>query len=219
MRIADGEGFDGRPRAAACAAALLHDTGRYEQLRRWGTFRDSESADHAVLSHDEVKSSGWLDGADAEMRSAVLSAVLYHNRRELPEGLDALTSAASHTVRDADKLDIFRVLEERVSATDWRADTRAFWNLPVYAPPNPAVISGIEAGRPVDYRDIRSIADFVLIQVGWMISDLHYATSCRICVEGGHLEFRRRFLHELTDDPAVDRLCDMAETAMRIPRA
>jgi hypothetical protein len=218
-RIAVGEGFDARTREAVRAAALLHDTGRYEQLRRWGTFRDSESADHAVLSHDTVKASGWLDDMDGEMRSAVLAAVLYHNRRELPEGLDALAFASAHTVRDADKLDIFRVLEDRVAKTDWRTDTRAFWNLPVCAPPNPAVVSGIEAGEPVDYGNIRSIADFVLIQVGWMISDLHYATSRRICVEGGHLEFRRRFLHELTDDSAVDRLCDMAEAAMRIPRA
>ena len=212
--IADGENFDAATREAALAAALLHDTGRYEQLRLYNTFRDSESVDHAVFSHDIVKEKGWLDGVchDAATRKAVLDAVLFHNRREIPEGLDALTEACSHTVRDADKLDIFRVLEDQIEHTDWRSDSRAFWNLRTDAAPSPAVVDCIEKGLPVDYQEIKSLADFVLIQVGWMLSGLHYATARRICRERGHLEFRRRFLHELTDDPSVDRLCDMVAT-------
>ena len=208
--IADGEGFDALERETALAAALLHDTGRYEQLRRYNTFKDSESVDHAVFSHDIVKEAGWLEAAGARRADAVLDAVLYHNRRDLPEGLDHVTQLASDTVRDADKLDIFRVLEDQVAHTDWRSDSRAFWNLAVSAPPNPVVVSCIEEHRPVDYQSIKSLADFVLIQVGWMISELVFGTSRRLCSERGHLEYRRRFLHELTDDPAVDRLCDIA---------
>ena len=205
--IADGEGFDAETREAALAAALLHDTGRYEQLRVYDTFRDSDSVDHAVFSHDIVKEKGWLDG-DAH-RDAILAAVLYHNRREIPESLDPLTEACAHTVRDADKLDIFRVLEDQVEHTDWRKDSRAFWNLRTDAAPNPAVVECISAGRPVDYQNIKSLADFVLIQVGWMVSGLRYATTRRLCRERGHLAFRRNFLHQLTDDPSVDKVCDL----------
>lgn len=53
--------------------------------------------------------------------------------------------------------------------------------------------------------------DFVLVQVGWMVSGLHFATSRRLCAERGHLAFRRRFLHTLTDAASVDGLCDLAE--------
>ena len=205
--IAKGEGFDA-PTARACeAAALLHDTGRYEQLRVYNTFRDSDSVDHAVFSHDLVKEKGWLDGW--EDKDAILAAVLYHNRREIPEGLDPLTLACSRTVRDADKLDIFRVLEDQIATTDWRHDCRAFWNLPTTARPNPAVLAAIRAGRPVDYQNIASLADFVLIQVGWMVSGLAYATTRRLCAARGHLAFRRDFLHQLTDDPAVDEICSL----------
>jgi hypothetical protein len=214
--IADGEEFDAETREAALAAALLHDTGRYEQLRLYDTFRDSDSVDHAVFSHDIVEAKGWLDELvpDARRRDAILKAVLYHNRRDMPEGLDKLTEACSHTVRDADKLDIFRVLEDQVERTDWRSDTRAFWNLAVNAPPSPAVVECIEKRVPVAYQDIKSLADFVLIQVGWMLSGLHYHTSRRICRERGHLEFRRGFLHQLTDDPSIDRLCDLVCSAI-----
>ena len=230
--IADGEGFSEEEREVALAAALLHDTGRYEQLKRYDTFRDSDSVDHAVFSHDIVVEKGWLDKADRvdsvtsgretaspfwsgresgeAKKESILRAVLYHNRRDLPGNMDSLTEVASHTVRDADKLDIFRVLEDRVEHTDWRGDLRAFWNLSVSAPPNPDVVECIEKGRPVDYQNIKSLSDFVLIQVGWMVSELHFATSRRLCRERNHLAYRRDFLHRLTDSPAIDRLCDIA---------
>ena len=209
--VADGEAFDGPTREAAVAAALLHDTGRYEQLRRYNTFKDADSVDHAVLSHDIVKEKGWLREAGVGNHEAVLAAVLYHNRRDLPEGLDAITLAASQTVRDADKLDIFRVLEDQVEHTDWQSGSRAFWSLPVSEPPNRAVVECIEARRPVAYGDIKSLADFVLIQVGWMVSGLAYATSRRLCAERGHLDYRRRFLRKIAGGADAERLCDMAE--------
>lgn len=211
-RIAVGENFDARTAAAAEAAALLHDTGRYEQLKVYNTFRDSDSVDHAVFSHQIVKEKGWLDGwAD---KDAILAAVLYHNRREIPAGLDPLTDDVSKTVRDADKLDIFRVLEDQIAHTDWRHDARAFWNLPTTKAPNPVVAEAIRAGRPVDYQHIESLADFVLIQVGWMISGLAFATSRKLCAARGHLAYRRDFLHQLTDSPVVDELCDLAEKCL-----
>ena len=208
--IADGEGFDPLMREVALSAALLHDTGRYEQLKRFNTFKDSESIDHAVFSHDIVKEKGWLEAAGSPRADAILAAVLYHNRREIPDGLDEVTFTASHTVRDADKLDIFRVLQDQVEHTDWRKDSRAFWNLATNLPPNPVVVECIENRRPVDYQAIKSLSDFVLIQVGWMLSGLHFGTARRLCAERGHLEYRRNFLHQLSSDKSIDRLCDLA---------
>ena len=208
--IAMGEGFDEKTRRVCEAAALLHDTGRYEQLKRYNTFRDADSVDHAVFSHDIVKEKNWLADVSQDERDAILAAVLYHNRRDLPDGLDPLTAAAAMTVRDADKLDIFRVLEHQVATTDWRKDSAAFWNLPLSAPPSTEVVDAIKERRPVDYQHIRSLADFVLIQVGWMISGLYYATTRRLTGERGHLQFRRNFLHQLVDSPEIDLICDMA---------
>ena len=244
--IADGEGFSDEEREVSLAAALLHDTGRYEQLKRYNTFKDSDSVDHAVFSHDIVVEKGWLDqveevkvkgegegegegevkvkGEGEQWKDAILKAVLYHNRRDLPKEIENplftftshlhLTSIASHSVRDADKLDIFRVLEDQIEHTDWRKDSRAFWNLAVSAPPNPVVVECIKRGLPVDYQNIKSLSDFVLIQVGWMISGLHFATSRRLCRDRKHLAYRRSFLHRLTDSPEIDRVCDIAERVL-----
>ncbi len=208
--IAEGEGMDAETAEVCELAALLHDTGRYEQLRLYNTFRDSDSVDHAVFSHDIVRDKGWID--DHPHRKAVLDAVLFHNRREIPDGLDPLTAAVAHCVRDADKLDIFRVLEDRVENSDWRNDNTAFWSLPVHEKANPKIVEAVRKGLPVDYQNIKSLADFVLIQVGWLRSELHFGTSRRLAYERGHLAFRRRFLAELTDgDGETDSLC------MRMP--
>ena len=203
--IAHGEDFSASERDAALAAALLHDTGRYEQLRRYDTFRDADSVDHAKLSCDIVLENGWT------RERAVLDAILFHNRRDLPSDMDALTAVVAKTVRDADKLDIFRVLEAQVAETDWRGGSKAFWGLPVSEPPNPRVVDCILSSSAVDYREIKSLSDFVLIQVGWMVSGLEYATSRRLCRERSHLAFRRDFLRRLTGDASVDKVCRLAE--------
>ena len=163
LAIASGEGFDPVTSRVCEAAALLH-----------------------------VVQKGWLSDWPEEERRAILCAVLYHNRRDLPEGLDALTLAASQTVRDADKLDIFRVMEDRVKNTDWRHDSLAFWNLPTTARPSSVVVDAIRHGQPVDYQNIVSLADFVLVQVGWMVSGLAYSTTRRLTAERGHLAFQKR---------------------------
>lgn len=216
IAISSEEGFDPNTKLVCEAAALLHDTGRYEQLKRYNTFKDAESVDHAVFSHDIAKGSGWLEkcGVPENEARAILKAVLVHNRREIPDGMDDLELTASKVVRDADKLDIFRVLEDLVKTHDWRKDARAFWNLPPGAPPSAPVVAAILEKRPVDYGDISSLPDFILIQVGWMISGLYYQASRRLTAERGHLEFRRRFLKEITSDPAVDTICDFAKTVL-----
>ena len=204
--IAQGEGMDANLAEACEIAALLHDTGRYEQLRIYNTFRDSDSVDHAVFSHKIVQEKGWLDGYP--YRDEVLDAILFHNRRDVPEGLDPFTAAVVHCTRDADKLDIFRVMEDQVANTDWRRDSTAFWNLPAIAKPSPEVLAAIRDRRPVDYQNIKTLADFVLIQVGWLRTELHFATSRNLAHARGHLEFRRRFIAELSDsDEEADALC------------
>lgn len=195
------------------AAARLHDVGRFEQLRRYGTFRDSESIDHAELSHAIIEREGWLEGVPGA--ECILKAVLFHNRLELPDSLSPDEALVANAVRDADKLDIFRVLEERVANAGWEKDCAAFWNLPISNPPNPVVVENLRAGESVDYRNIKSLADFVLIQVGWMIGGLHFAVSRRLCAERGHLEFRRDFLTKLVKDTVIGDLCDLAAASLR----
>lgn len=205
--IAAGEGFDERTSLACEAAALLHDTGRYEQIRTYNTFRDSESVDHAKFSYDIVREKGWLDALDE--KDAILEAVRVHNMRLIPQEVegDLFASTIARVVRDADKLDIFRVLEDEIATNDWKNDCKAFWDLPVMAEPNTEIIRAIREKSPVNYQDIKTLADFILIQVGWIHNELNFKTSQDLCKERNHLEFRRNFLHQISSSDEIDDIC------------
>ena len=51
-RLARESGFTPAGTDVCWLAGLLHDIGRFEQLRRWDTFRDGDSADHAAIGID-----------------------------------------------------------------------------------------------------------------------------------------------------------------------
>lgn len=106
---------------------LLHDIGRFEQARRYGTFVDSQSVDHAELSADILFREGLIDrfeteGLPEDWKVIAETAVRQHNKLRLPETLDSRTRRFAEILRDADKTDIFRVIasipfEDRVGSS------------------------------------------------------------------------------------------------------
>ena len=87
---------------------ILHDIGRFEQLRRYGTFHDAQSIDHAACGAEILFAEGKIrdfvrdDSQDSLLKTAVAS----HNAYRIPEGLPARTEQFCHIIRDADKIDI-----------------------------------------------------------------------------------------------------------------
>lgn len=98
---------------------LLHDIGRFEQIRRFDTFNDAISVSHAslgveVLFGDEAD----VGVGDRLIRSFVRSddedeliraAIAHHSDYRLPSELDERTRLFCDILRDADKIDIIRV--------------------------------------------------------------------------------------------------------------
>ena len=125
-KIASAKGMSAADVDIAWLCGLLHDIGRFEQLRIWGTFKDSASCSHArlglaVLDGDSTFDGKALIGADGRMKlfsnnreilSIVRPAVSLHSDLSLPNDLDARTCCFCEIVRDADKVDIVRVFGE-----------------------------------------------------------------------------------------------------------
>lgn len=209
-RIMAGEAWPEAARVGGEACALLHDTGRYSQLLEYGTFQDAKSIDHAVRGVEVIESLGWLEGLDSAVRKRVLTAVALHNKKEVPAALDGEAAALCHLVRDADKLDIFRVMEESVADGSLERNPEIAWGLQVRGAPSPEVVEAVSAGRPVSYAWVRTLSDFVLIQVGWLNGGLRYGSSLRLARERQALEFREDFLKTLSADAGVAACCDAA---------
>ena len=126
-RCAESLGMDAGDRDFAWFLGLLHDIGRFEQARRFGTFVDAQSVDHAELSGDLLFRNGLIDrfpeeGLAGDWKAIAETAVRQHNKLRLPETLDSRTRRFAEILRDADKTDIFRVIasipfEDRVGSS------------------------------------------------------------------------------------------------------
>lgn len=213
-RIMAGEGWPAEAQVAGEACALLHDVGRHPQLKEYGTFRDSASIDHAVRGVEVIGSERLLEGLGDETRKRVLTAVALHNKKDVPATLEAETARLTHLVRDADKLDIFRVLETVIADGSLERNPEIAWGLQVLGAPSPEVVAAVRVGHSVDYGHVRTLSDFVLIQVGWLIGGFRNATALRLAAERKALEFRETFLKTLSSDPGVDVCCEAARAYM-----
>lgn len=90
---------------------LLHDIGRFEQVKRYGTFNDFKSVNHAKLSVEILFEENLIrkfieDDSEDEL---IRDAIEVHNAYRLPEDFSKRTLEFSNILRDADKIDIFKV--------------------------------------------------------------------------------------------------------------
>lgn len=90
---------------------ILHDVGRFEQLKNYGTFIDAQSIDHALYGAEILFEQGKIrDYIEGEQEDALLrTAVACHSAYRLPEDLDERSRMFCQILRDADKIDILKV--------------------------------------------------------------------------------------------------------------
>lgn len=110
-RIAKSERMSQEDADLAWLLGMLHDIGRFEQLRKFGTFNDAESVDHAKLGADILFQEGKIrDYVTEEAEDFLIEqAIRVHNAFRVPENMDTRVECLSHILRDADKIDILKV--------------------------------------------------------------------------------------------------------------
>lgn len=172
-------------RRALLLAALFHDFGRFKQYAVYKTFSDSQSVNHAYLSAGEVKRLGIFRAEARQVRRLAMAAIVLHNRFALPDAVNADTRAVAEAVRDADKLDIMRIMASSLTV-DGPVDPVIALHVTDSSEATPAVLAAVTERRPGRYADLRTITDFKLLICGWLYG-LNYASSRRMAASGGHL--------------------------------
>ncbi|MBS6555643.1 HDIG domain-containing metalloprotein [Collinsella stercoris] len=110
--IARGEGLPPADVDLAWLCGLLHDIGRFEQLRQWGTFSDADSCSHAALGIQVLKDEMGSFTRDPEWAHIIERAVALHSDFRLPSDLGARERLFCTITRDDDKVDILRVFNQ-----------------------------------------------------------------------------------------------------------
>lgn len=105
----------------AFAIGMLHDIARFEQVKRYNTFEDRKSIDHAELGISILFEEDLIKRFDIEEKyyDVIKKAIKYHNKYIIPEGLTDYENMFCKIIRDADKIDIIKVNVEHFLKGDF----------------------------------------------------------------------------------------------------
>lgn len=160
-------------------AALFHDVGRFEQLRRYNTFSDQDSCNHGHLGARLIVSQGFLKDETPEVRKIVIQAVADHNRPAVPQALRGKRRLVLEALRDADKADILNLVSEHLAPGKSHDAVVLMHLADEPGQVSPAILDALEAGCIAKYADMRFVNDFRVVLCTW-VTDLHFATTFEI---------------------------------------
>lgn len=181
---------------------LLHDAGRFEQFARYRTFNDHVSIDHGSYGAELLEDLPMLLDLDAETRDIIRCAVAHHNKAALPPGLDARRHLHGRLIRDADKLDILKVLTD-----DLNQQTYHFIG-PIKNPDvSPELLENLRQKRVIRYQDVKSDADAILIKLAW-VYDFNFAPALAILRRRDYLSTFKGLLPQTRDLQAAFQQID-----------
>lgn len=186
----------------AVTAAVFHDIGRFKQLIDFNTFNDNVSADHADYAVEILKEKDVLQDFDEPLQQLVFVAIQLHNKLSLPAKLNQREKLHAKLLRDADKLDILKVLTDYYTDKGKPPNHTLTWELPKANNVSPQVAKEVLAGKLVSKHEVKSELDVKIMQLSW-VYDINYKPSFELI-------FRNRFLEKIFSTlPKNDRIIEI----------
>jgi hypothetical protein len=186
------------------AIGLLHDVGRFPQYQRHKTFDDSISVNHATLGAQVILEKNVLRTLPKDQRDLIVHAVTLHNVYSLPGKLDDRTILFVKQIRDADKLDIWRVFVDYFNRDHGSRATAVGLGLPDLPDYSPGILACLARGELANKSDLRTLNDFKLLQLTWLY-DLNFVSSLQVVLERGYIDKLARVLPDVREiNDAVD---------------
>ncbi|NOZ68457.1 MAG: HD domain-containing protein [Deferribacteres bacterium] len=186
IRIADDVSPGANEKRLAETAALFHDVGRFPQYARYRTFRDAVSTNHGHLGAKVLAEENALAGLPAEERDLIILTVKFHNAFAIPDTVDERTAFFLKMVRDADKLDIFRVFIEYYESPEEDRASAVAYGLPDTPEYSPGILSCLLEGKIASYVNLKTENDFKLMKLSW-IYGMNFDISLRMLRERGYI--------------------------------
>lgn len=187
LEISADLGLDAGRAALAESIALFHDVGRFPQYQKYGTFRDDLSTNHAALGAKVLIEKNVLREIAEPERMIILRAVTLHNIFIIPESVDEDTLLFLRMIRDADKLDIWRVFIDYYARPDQDRASAVGLGLPDNAEYSPEVLASVNKKEMVQLKLLRTLNDFKLLQLAW-IFDLNFTRSLQLVLERSYID-------------------------------
>ncbi len=216
----------------AWLSGMLHDVGRFEQLRRYNTFSDAQSIDHARFAVELLYDEGLIadyvpeisttelvadartwrsmggvnESPTAQSEDMPLSDILQtlriaigeHSAYRIQKGLDERTRMFCQILRDADKVDIFRVICDTPMEEVYGFQTKDILRSAI----TPEVMQAFYEHHAVLRKLKKCPADYIVAH-GSLTFELVYPESLRIAKEQGYLKQMMSFQPENPDTAEI----------------
>ena len=168
------------------AVALLHDIGRFRQYKEYGTFLDSESVNHAALGCEVIKEENILRFCTEKEQTLFLDVVYFHNAFALPMEKNKDTLFLLKLLRDADKLDIWKVVTNHYKSVKLNNNKFIDLGLEDDGKFSKEVLEFVINGQIVKNQFVKRLNDLKLLQISWLF-DLNFSESITRLQEKGYL--------------------------------
>jgi hypothetical protein len=170
------------------AVALFHDVGRFPQYAEYRTFNDSISVNHGELGARVLAGSGVLGNLPAREQEIIATSVKFHNAFRIPDKVSPDTLIFLKLVRDADKLDIWRIFFEYFSESG-REDRPSAIGLgfPDTDEYSKEVLARIFNEQLVALGMLKTLNDFKLTILSWAY-DLNFRSSFVQAAEDNYID-------------------------------
>ena len=173
--------------ALAELIGLLHDIGRFEQIKRFNTFNDSKSVNHGEFGVHVLfnKQDGIIRKfiEDNQYDNIIKNAIFYHNKdkSDIPDDLTTRELLHIKILRDSDKIDILNILTYEKKETAWeKADlSDDVITEEIYK-------EFMENGR-IDYHKKKTSADSLVGHFAY-IFDFNFTDSIQYIKEKNYME-------------------------------
>lgn len=185
--IAEGLGLDKENTKLAKLIALLHDIGRFEQVKQTSDFLDNQGFDHADFGVEVLFDKNLIRDfiEDSKYDDIIRKAIYNHNKYEIEDGVTEQELVHCKIIRDADKLDNFRVKEvehfENIFPSLYNAETMS------YEVVSDKVYEACIACRCVKAEDRENQLDFWVSYIAFLFG-LYFDVSRRFVREMGYVD-------------------------------
>lgn len=150
---------------------LLHDIGRFTQIRDFNTYNDLVSLDHGDLGAEILKKDNYINKFTNKNQDNIIKVVKYHNKYRVPKTLSEKNRLLTKIVRDADKIDILFLLVNKET-----------YNNIEYTSVSKEVYNDILNKRLVRNVNVKTEADEIVREIA-NIFDISYKKSFKIIKE------------------------------------
>lgn len=182
--IAEDEQWNGNDIMLAETSALFHDVGRFPQYAQHKTFLDRKSVNHGRLGADILREKQVLTQLPVYEQELILNTVRFHNAFEVPHCEDLGYRLFLHLIRDADKLDIWRVFAEYYQVPEDEKPSAVGLGLPDLPDCSTAVLRCLHDRKPAALSELKTLNDFKLLQISWVYG-LQFRHTFRLLAERG----------------------------------